>query len=133
MAQSANETTKAIRYPSFIPLLLGWTLLGSLACIRHILLYKVPHTHIARDLSDWLTCYLPWVLLSPLVFRLERGFPLNRTHWCKHAALQLGAGLAISLVRCNSRRDFHARAARIWRACFRSGSLVENLEQRIPL
>jgi two-component system, LytTR family, sensor kinase len=97
MAQSASET-KAIRYPGFITLLLAWSLLGSLSCIRHLILDNVPHTHLARELAGWLTCYFPWVLLTPLVFRLERMFPLNRSDWRRHALLLVGAGLAISYI-----------------------------------
>lgn len=95
MAQSASESTKAIRYPGFISLTLGWTVLGSLACFRHIVLDNVPHTHLARDLAGWLTCYSPWVLLTPLVFWLERTIPLNRAHWRRHLPLLVGAGLVI--------------------------------------
>ena len=98
MAQSASETTKAIRYPGFLTLLLAWSLLGSLACIRHILLDNVPHTHIAREIVGWLTCYFPWVLLTPLVFWLERRFPLNRARWRGHLLLLLGAGTVICYV-----------------------------------
>jgi len=79
-------------------LLLGWTVLGSLACIRHILLDNVPRTHIAREIAGWLTCYFPWVLLTPLVFWLERKLPLNRGHWRRHLLLLTGAGLVICYV-----------------------------------
>lgn len=98
MAQSASETSKAIRYPGFITLLVAWMILGSLACIRHLLLDNVPHTHLARELAGWLTCYFPWALLTPLVFRLERLFPLTRSLWRRHALLLAAAGLAISYV-----------------------------------
>ena len=97
MAQLASET-KAIRYPGFTTLLIAWSLLGGLACIRHFLLDNVTHTHILRDLSGWLTCYFPWALLTPLVFRLERRFPLNMSHWRRHGLLLLGAGLAFCYV-----------------------------------
>ena len=98
MTQPTSETSRAIRYPGFVSLLLGWTVLGSLACIRHILLDNVPHTHIARELAGWLTCYLPWVLLTPFVFWLERKFPLNQMRWRRNSILLLGAGLAICYV-----------------------------------
>ena len=96
MTQSTEETSKPIRYPGFITLLAAWTLLGSLACIRHLLLDNVPHTHIFRDLVGYLTCYFPWAFLTPLVFRLERMFPLTRSRWQKHGLMLLGAGLAIA-------------------------------------
>lgn len=67
-------------------------------CIRHILLDDVPHTHIARELAGWLTCYFPWVLLTPLVFWLERKLTVNRAHGRRHGLLLIGAGLAVCYV-----------------------------------
>jgi len=96
MARSVSERTTAIRYPGFTTLLLGWTLLGGLACIRHFLLDNVPHTHFARDAAGWLICYFPWALLTPLVFHLERRFPLNRTEWRRHGLILLMGGLVLS-------------------------------------
>jgi two-component system, LytTR family, sensor kinase len=98
MAQSEGATAKPIRYPGFVTLLLGWTLLGSLACIRHIALDSVPRVQIAREMAGWLTCYAPWVLLTPIVFWLERQVPLNRTGWKKHLLLLIAAGLVICYV-----------------------------------
>ncbi|HVT98641.1 MAG TPA: histidine kinase [Acidobacteriaceae bacterium] len=94
MLQTREET--AIRYPGFGKLLLGWAVLAGVACIRHVLLDNVPHAHLAREFADWLTCYLPWVLLTPAVFRLERKFPLNLAQWRRNAALLLAAGLVLS-------------------------------------
>jgi two-component system LytT family sensor kinase len=98
MPQPEGATAKPIRYPGFVTLLLGWALLGSLACIRHIVLDNVPRTHIARELAGWLTCYSPWVLLTPLVFWLERRLPLNRPRWKRHLLLLMAAGLPICYV-----------------------------------
>jgi two-component system, LytTR family, sensor kinase len=97
MSHTASES-KAIRYPGVFTLLLAWLLLGSLACIRHILLDRVPHARIPAELADWLTCYVPWALLTPLVFRLDRRFPLNTSQWRVHSILLLGAGAAIAYV-----------------------------------
>jgi len=98
MSYSTKETKKAIRYPGFISLLLGWTLLGGLACIRHFLLEAVPQTHVLQEVVGWFTCYFPWVLLTPTVFWLERRFPLSRSQWRRHGLLLVGTGLAISYV-----------------------------------
>lgn len=98
MTQLASDETKAIRYPGFIQLLLGWMLLGSLSCIRHFLLEEVPHRLVIREVAGWLTCYFPWAFLTPLVFRLERRFPIRGPHWRRHALVLVGVGLAISYL-----------------------------------
>src|SRR5215469_6478954 len=98
MAQSLGESGKVIRYPGFFTLLFGWTLLGGLSCVRHILLDHVPHADIAREMAGWLTCYFPWVLLTPLVFWLERRLPLSPAHWRRHALLLVAAALPICYV-----------------------------------
>lgn len=98
MTKLAKEQTTAIRYPGFFTLLLAWTTLGGLAYTRNLLLMEAPRTHLLRDLSGWLTCYLPWVLLTPLVFRMEKRLPINRSHWRTHTALLAGAGLVICYV-----------------------------------
>jgi two-component system, LytTR family, sensor kinase len=98
MPYQNSKMERSIQYPGLASLSVAWILLGSLACIRHILLDNVPYHRVARELADWLTCYVPWVLLSPLVFRLERMFPLNRSQWRKHSWILLGAGLALSYV-----------------------------------
>jgi two-component system LytT family sensor kinase len=98
MTNLAKEQTTAIRYPGFATLLLAWTTLGGLAYTRNLLLMEGPRTHLLRDLSGWLTCYLPWVLLTPLVFRMERQLPINRSHWRRHTALLAVAGLVICYV-----------------------------------
>src|SRR5579859_6340729 len=98
MTKLAKEQTTAIRYPGFVTLLLAWTALGVLAYTRNLLLMEGPRTHLFRDLSGWLTCYLPWVLLTPVVFRLEERLPINRSHWRRHTAMLAVAGLVICYV-----------------------------------
>jgi two-component system, LytTR family, sensor kinase len=98
MVPVSNSRASGIRYPGFALLLLIWTLLGTLACTRHLLLVEAPHGHFLQDLAGWLTCYYPWVLLTPLVFRMERRFPLNRSHWPQHLAWLSLAGLPLSYL-----------------------------------
>ena len=98
MTYRTSKIERSIQYPGFGSLSVAWILLGSLACIRHILLDQVPSHRVPRELADWLTCYLPWVLLTPLVFRFERKFPLNRGEWRKHSWILLGVGLALSYI-----------------------------------
>ena len=98
MSKLAKEQPAAIKYPGFVTLLMAWTTLGGLAYTRNLLLMTGERTHLLRDLSGWLTCYLPWALLTPLVFQLERRLPINRSRWRRHTALLALAGLGICYV-----------------------------------
>ena len=40
-----------------------------------------------RDLLDWSTCYYPWLLFTPFLFRFERRFPLGEVGWTKSLAV----------------------------------------------
>jgi hypothetical protein len=66
---------KLIRYPGFGILFIVWTLLGGLAWARHSLVSGVPQGNLLPDLLGFLTCYYPWLLFTPLVFRLEQKYP----------------------------------------------------------
>ena len=99
-----SDEAKTIRYPAQYPgfgaLVLGWLVLGGMAYTRHLLLMDDPYSHILPDLSGWMTCYLPWILLTPLVFTLERRFPLNRPHWARHLGWLAAGGLPILYLAC---------------------------------
>jgi two-component system, LytTR family, sensor kinase len=100
MISSSNSHGKAIQYPGFGTLLVVWTLLGALAFTRQVLLVEAPQSHFFEDLAGWLTCYYPWVLLTPLIFRLERRFPINRIRWPVHLAWLTLAGVPLSYLAC---------------------------------
>jgi two-component system, LytTR family, sensor kinase len=68
---------RTIRYPGFTLLFVGWTVLALLAFTRFALLTN-SGGRVFPELVAWLTCYYPWLLLTPLIFRLERMFPLGR-------------------------------------------------------
>jgi two-component system LytT family sensor kinase len=87
-----------IRYPAIGRLFLIWNVIGVLTSARYQLGFALPGGY--RDPLGWtLACmamYYPWVLLSPLVFRLERRFPLGESGWLRH----LGCLFAISIPIC---------------------------------
>lgn len=89
---------KPVFYPGFGMLLVVWTLLGVMAWARHSL---VSYSGSANPLSALLgflaSCY-PWFLLTPLVFRLERRYPLNHKEWPKHLLFLGLAGLPLSCL-----------------------------------
>jgi signal transduction histidine kinase len=89
---------KLMRYPGFGILFVVWTLLGALAWARHSLVSGASQGNLLIDLLGFLTCYYPWLLFTPLVFRLEQRFPLDGKGWPKHLVLLALAGLPLSYL-----------------------------------
>jgi len=89
-------------YPGPATLFLACTAVGGVAYTEHFL----QDSRVAfgpgiwPELLIWLTCFYPWVLLAPVVFRLERRFPLGWPHWVKHVAVLALAGLPLSYFAC---------------------------------
>ena len=54
------------------------------------------------------TCYYPWLLLTPLLFRLERRFPIARPFSLRNLMLLLGLGIPICLWRFDQCPKYHA-------------------------
>jgi two-component system LytT family sensor kinase len=50
------------------------------------------------QLLIWLTCYYSWVFLAPLVFRLERRYPLARAQWPRSLAMLALASFGLAYV-----------------------------------
>lgn len=46
----------------------------------------------------WLTCYYSWVFLAPLVFRLERRFPIGRAYWARNLGVLAVAGFGMAYL-----------------------------------
>ena len=66
-------------------LCLVWIVVGTIAFARQ---YLDRPGEIGGDLlpayAEWLTCYLPWGLLSTVILWIERRFPLGRPGWAWH-------------------------------------------------
>jgi two-component system, LytTR family, sensor kinase len=88
----------------WVCVLLGWTLIGLSFTLNYYLfaghyvaIFKQPPT-----LPEMLVWELPywflWALLSPLVFRLTRRFPLERGRLLRSSLVHLAACLGLSLV-----------------------------------
>ena len=93
---------RKLRYPGIPALLLFWSLVGSVAYSRNYLQNPgVGFARIASDLSVALFCFWPWAFLGPLVFQLEKRFPLGplgpmgKNRWLRNAGILLLAGLGI--------------------------------------
>ena len=89
-----------IRYPGVGWMLLVWTVMAALAVAR----YQLPFGSAAQareSLSYFVGCaswYLPWGVLTPLVFRLERTFPVGGSGWPRRLALLAAVSLPFCLA-----------------------------------
>jgi two-component system LytT family sensor kinase len=79
-------------YPGLPGLALAWTAVGLVAYARHFVA-GTPDIAVAGVLPGavmGLSCYLPWALLTAIVFDVERHVPLTRAGWPR-SLLLLGA------------------------------------------
>jgi len=96
-ASAHAEEAGGLRYPGFGTLLLILTVVGILTSLRHQL--QRPAGSEFGDLPfliAFTACYYPWLVFAPVVFRLERRFPLGDGRWGRN----LGALALISLPLC---------------------------------
>ena len=78
-----------IRYPGIGRMLLFWSVIGALTVARYQLPFGKPGPS-RESLEGLIACaswYLPWGILSPLVFRLELRYPLGSAGWIRNLAL----------------------------------------------
>lgn len=94
-----EETRPVLRYPGYRALFLIWTAIGAITSARH---YIEPWSRSPLlELAGFVGCTAytyPWILLSPVAFRLERRFPLDSAGWMRHVAVLAAAGVVVSLV-----------------------------------
>jgi hypothetical protein len=88
-AGAATVSGEDIRYPGVGRMLLFWSVIAALTVAR----YQFPlgkHVPSRESIEGLIACaswYLPWGMLSPLVFRLERRYPLGSAGWTRNLAL----------------------------------------------
>ena len=98
--EQPQHNKKGIRYPGWLALFVIWTLIGAFRFLRYRLdpSSSPSHLHPLTEFAEWLTCFYPWVLLAPLVFRLERRFPLDREKWIRSLPMLIAGGLVLAVV-----------------------------------
>jgi two-component system, LytTR family, sensor kinase len=87
-AGAMTESGEGIRYPGIGWMLLFWSVIGALTVARYQLPIGKPGAS-RESLQSLIACaswYLPWGILSPMVFRLERRYPLGSARWMRHLA-----------------------------------------------
>jgi two-component system, LytTR family, sensor kinase len=66
-------------------LCLAWTLAGTIAFARqHLAQSSGLGLQLVPAYAEWLTCYLPWGVLSLAILPIEQRFPLGRSGWLRH-------------------------------------------------
>ena len=91
-SDDATGRLERTRYPGIGKVFLFWAAIGALTIARSQLMFTTSRgAHEAFDsLLSCVSWYLPWALLSPVVFRLEEKFPLGGPGWQRHVALLAG-------------------------------------------
>jgi two-component system, LytTR family, sensor kinase len=72
--------------------------LGALAYAHYSLVSGNWGKAVLPELLGWLTCYYPWLAVTPLVFILERRFPVSRSRLTRHIAILAVAGLVLAYI-----------------------------------
>lgn len=86
LTASLQDAKRQMRYPGPALLSLVWIVIGSLSYARHYLqdYSAAPPPRLVYDYLTWLTCFYPWIAFAPLVFRVERRFPLGADGWFRN-------------------------------------------------
>ena len=89
-----------IRYPGIGRMLLFWSVIGALTVARYQLPFGKagPSRESLEGLIACASWYLPWGILSTLVFRLERKYPLGAAGWLRNLALLAAISVPFCLV-----------------------------------
>jgi hypothetical protein len=82
----------------------GWMLVGLSFGINdylfadiHVRFYQEPLS--LMNVLAWELAYWPvWAAISPLIFRLARRFPIERTTWLRNLFISIAAGLFITIA-----------------------------------
>ncbi|GEM_PF-775937 len=89
----------ALAYPGFGKLFLIWTAIGVLTSLRYQF-QRPPKWDIGEFafIIAFTACYYPWVALTPLVFRIERRFPLGNGSWPRNLSVLAIVSVPVCLL-----------------------------------
>jgi two-component system, LytTR family, sensor kinase len=75
-------------YPGFGKMFLIWTVIGVLTHVRNYFLFPAkPEMWGLSALVACAACYYPWIVFTPIVFRIERRFPMGADKWARNLVL----------------------------------------------
>ena len=92
--------SEQVRYPGIGRMLLFWSVIGALTVARYQLAFG-RHGPGRESLEGIITCaswYLPWGVLSPLVFRIEHKYALGSSSWTRSLTLLAAISVAFCLA-----------------------------------
>lgn len=114
------ESHAGPRYPGLGLITLILTATGILSCLRHFV-YRQPQSamEMAAAMTACTVFFYPWIALTPLVFYLEKRFPLGSERWFRNALVLALLSLPVS-----------ALAAPVMSACFRA--VMEAADISVP-
>jgi two-component system, LytTR family, sensor kinase len=97
---SQQEGRDALRGFAVPGVFVALTLIGSISFARYYMeLARSGHRGpVLPPLLIWLTCYYSWVFLAPLVFRLERRFPITYVQWARSLGVLAVAGFGMAYL-----------------------------------
>jgi two-component system LytT family sensor kinase len=88
-----------VRYPGLWKMCLIWMGIAAIAGSRYYPGYfSQSWTEGLAKLFSYTACYYPWIFLTPVVFRMERKFPLGTGKWIKNPALLVGISIPFTVV-----------------------------------
>ena len=91
-SENVTGRLERIRYPGVGKTFVFWAAIGAVTIARSQLMFT-PSRAGQEALDVLLSCvswYLPWALLTPVVFRLEGKLPLGGSGWRRNVALLAG-------------------------------------------
>jgi signal transduction histidine kinase len=96
---SKNVENRLSRWQAALIIFGGWTLFGVVFSLQSYLnsIYFGRPTTLYVNYVAWASCGYLWALLTPLILRIGRRFPIGKDSFAKNLALHLLFGAALSV------------------------------------
>jgi two-component system, LytTR family, sensor kinase len=93
---TSSHAAMPVRIPKALIVFLAWTFVACLSYARYYL--RDPHERLWPEALVWVACFCPWALLTPIIFWLQKRFPLELKQWPKSLAALVPASCVLSYV-----------------------------------
>lgn len=88
--------------PGYGRMLLIWTAISTLLYVWNYVFPPKPYVHDFIGRLRYISCYLPWAVITPLIFRIENRFPLGDRKWMKHLSCLALLSVPVSVLGASS-------------------------------
>ena len=86
-------------YPGFGKMFLFWTAIGVLSHLRYYVMFPSrPELRGISAVIGCVACFYPWIALTPVVFHLEKRFPLRAGRWVRNLVLLAAISVPFCLI-----------------------------------